>query len=99
MNMVATVRRTAPGPLNPAGQPTPGVATEHDVACRAWEVEESTIANDGRRFSVTVVKVRFPLDADVKRHDSITVAALEIAGDVDTILLRNGHQLVTLQDY
>ena len=104
MTQTATVRRTLPGPLNPTGQPTPGTVEVHELACRAWEATESTIADDGRRFAVSVIKMRAPLDADIKRDDNVTIRPTGdtrnvFVGDVDTVIVRRGHQLVTIEDY
>ena len=105
MRQTATVRRTLPGTLNPAGQPTPGMTETHKLDCRAWEATESVITSDGRRFAVSaVIKMRMPLDADIKRHDNVTVRPTGdtrnvFVGDVDTVIVRRGHQLVTIEDY
>ena len=72
--------------------------------CRAWEATESVITSDGRRFAVSVIKMRTPLGADIKRDDNVTVMPTGdtrnvFVGDVDTVIVRRGHQLVTIEDY
>ena len=44
------------------------------------------------------------MDADIKRDDNVTVrptgdARNVFVGDVDTVIVRRGHQLVTIEDY
>ena len=97
MRQTATVERTAAGPLNPSGQPTPGAQTTRTVPCRAWEETERDIAGDGRRYSVTVLKARVPLDADVLDKDRLTVDGM--SGEVESVVTRGGHKLVTSEVY
>ena len=104
MRQTATVRRTLPGPLSPLGTPTPGATETHKLDCRAWEATESVITSDGRYFATAVIKMRMPLDADIQRHDNVTVRPTGdtrnvFVGDVDTVIVRRGHQLVTIEDY
>ena len=97
MRQTATVERTAAGPLNPSGQPTPGAETTRTVPCRAWEETETDIAGDGKRYSVTVLKARVPLDADVLDKDRLTVDGM--SGEVESVVTRGGHKLVTSEVY
>ncbi len=104
MKQTATVRRTLPDALNPSGQPTPGEVEIHKVPCRAWETTQKEVTADGKRFTVAVVKIRVPLGADIKRHDNVTISPVgdprnNFVGDVDTIIARRHHQLVTIEDY
>ena len=97
MKQTATVGRTSLGPLNPLGQPTPGAETTRTVPCRAWEETETDIAGDGKRYSVTVLKARVPLDADVQDKDRLTVDGM--SGEVESIVTRSRHKLVTSEVY
>ena len=97
MRQTATIERTSAGPLNPLGQPTPGVATTWAVPCRAWEATETDIAGDGKRYSVTVLKARVPLDADVLDKDRLTVDGM--SGEVESVVTRGGHKLITSEVY
>ena len=97
MRQTATVVRTTLGPLNPLGQPTPGADTTRTILCRAWEATETMIAGDGKRYSVSVLKARVPLDADVLDDDRLTVDGM--SGEVDSVITRGGHKVVTAEVY
>ena len=104
MRQTATVRRTTQGALNPLNQPTPGTVEIHKLACRAWEATESAISGDGKYYAFSVVKMRIPLGADIKRHDNVTISPVGdsrnyFVGDVETVVVRRGHQLITIEDY
>ena len=97
MTQTATVVRTGAGALNPLGQPTPGAETTRTVPCRAWEETETDIAGDGKRYSVTMLKARVPLDADVLDKDRLTVDGM--SGEVESVVTRGGHKLITSEVY
>ena len=97
MKQTATVVRTGAGALNPLNQPTPGAETTRTVPCRAWEETETDIAGDGKRYSVTVLKARIPLDADVLDKDRLTVDGM--SGQVESVVTRGKHKLVTSEVY
>ena len=97
MKQTATVVRTGVGTENPLGQPTPGVDTTRNVPCRAWEETETDIAGDGKRYSLTVLKARVPLDADVLDKDRLTVDGM--GGEVESVVTRGRHKLVTCEVY
>ena len=97
MTQTATIVRTSPGPLDPLGQPTPGAETTRDVPCRAWEETETSISGDGKRYAVTVLKARLPLDADVLDKDLLSVDGM--SGQVESVVTRIGHKLVTSEVY
>lgn len=94
---IASITRNVPGPLNPLGQPTPGVdRVVHDqLPCRLRERSESEIAGDGKYFSLADYSLRIPLDADVRRNDKVTVGG--IRGVVRFILDRFGYQRAMLE--
>ena len=97
MRQTASIERTAPGTLNPLGNPTPGAEATWAVPCRAWEATETMIAGDGKRYSVTVLKARVPLSTDVLEDDRLTVDG--ISGEVDSVVTRRGHKVVTAEVY
>ena len=97
MRQTASIARTAPGTLNPLGNPTPGVEDTWEVPCRAWEATETMIAGDGKRYSVTVLKARVPLGTDVVEEDRLTVDGM--SGEVDNVVTRLGHKVVTAEVY
>ena len=97
MLQTASVVRTAPGTLNPLGNPTPGVKATWAVPCRAWEATETMIDGDGKRYSMTVLKARVPLGADVLAKDRLTVDGM--GGAVESVVTRIGHKLVTSEVY
>ena len=104
MSQTATIRRTRPGPLNVLGQPTPGEVEIHKLVCRAWEATETAIAGDGKWYAVSMLKMRVPIEADIARHDNVTISPVgdprnNFVGVVDTVLARHHHQLVTIEDY
>ena len=93
----SVVMQTGVVTLNPLGQPMPGTDTTRTVPCRAWEAMETDIAGDGKRYSVTVLKARVPLDADVLDKDRLTVDGM--SGEVESVVTRGGHKLVTSEVY
>ena len=98
------MRRTAFGALNPLGQPTPGDVEVHKLACRAWEATERAVTGDGKWYALSLLKMRVPIEADIKRHDFVTITPVgdlrnNFVGEVDTIVARRHHQLVTIEDY
>ena len=97
MNQIGTFVRTGKGALNPLGQPTPGTDTTRTVPCRAWEETETDIAGDGKMYSVTVLRARVPLDADVLDKDRLTVDGM--SGEVESVVTRGRHKLVTCEVY
>ena len=97
MRQTASVVRTEAGALNPLGNPTPGAETTRTVPCRAWEATETMIAGDGKRYAVSVLKARVPLDADVLDDDRLTVD--DMSGEVESVVTRSGHKLITAESY
>ena len=97
MRQTASIVRMVPGPVNPLGNPGPGVEATWTVPCRAWEETEADIAGDGKRYSVTVLKARVPLDADVLDKDRLTVDGM--SGEVESVVTRGGHKIVTTEVY
>ena len=97
MKQTMTVERTAAGAVNPLGQPTPGVVSTRAVRCRAWEATETAISGDGKHYSVTVLKARVPLGADVLEGDRLTVDGM--SGEVESVVTRNRHKVVKTEVY
>ena len=58
----------------------------------------------GSGNALSLLKMRVPIDADIKRHDFVTITPVgdprnNFVGEVDTIVARRHHQLVTIEDY
>lgn len=98
MRQTATIKRSGPTTsTNPIGGPVPGAETTWSLPCRAWEATESAIGQDGKRYSVSILKLRVPLAGDVLANDTLTVE--DMTGTVRNVLTRRGHKLVTVEDY